>query len=48
MAVIRNDSGAVFTACRRWRYLLWRRWDRSIAPANFLLLNRPPLQFSPS
>ena len=27
MAVIRNDSGAVFSACRRWRYLLWRRWD---------------------
>jgi hypothetical protein len=33
------DRGATFSACRRYRYLLWRRWDRSIAPANFLLLN---------
>lgn len=33
------DRGATFSACRRYRYLLWRRWDRSVAPANFLLLN---------
>src|SRR5258706_13276882 len=39
MAVIRNDSGAVFTACRRWRYLLWRRWDPALPVANFLMLN---------
>src|SRR6059036_1567736 len=39
MAVIRNDSGAVFSACRRWRYLLWRRWDARLPSANFLMLN---------
>jgi len=39
MAVIRNDSGAVFSSCRRWRYLLWRRWDRGLPVANFLMLN---------
>ena len=39
MAVIRNDSGAVFSACRRWRYLLWRRWDAARPAANFLMLN---------
>src|SRR5205807_9855267 len=39
MTVIRNDSGAVFSACRRWRYLLWRRWDAARPAANFLMLN---------
>jgi hypothetical protein len=39
MAVIRSDSGAVFSACRRWRYLLWRRWDARLPAANFLMLN---------
>ena len=39
MTVIRNDSGAVFSACRRWRYLLWRRWDPARPAANFLMLN---------
>jgi len=39
MAVIRGDTGAVFSACRRWRYLLWRRWDRARPIANFLMLN---------
>src|SRR5258706_5585343 len=39
MAVISNDSGAVFTACRRWRYLLWRRWEPALPVANFLMLN---------
>ena len=39
MSVIRNDSGAVFSACRRWRYLLWRRWDPRLPVANFLMLN---------
>lgn len=23
-----RDQGAIFSPCRRWRYLLWRRWDR--------------------
>ena len=39
MALIRNSSGAAFSACRRWRYLLWRRWDETKPIANFLMLN---------
>lgn len=39
MAVIASDSGAVFSRCRRWRYLLWRRWDAGRPAANFLMLN---------
>jgi len=34
-----SESGAKFSACRRWRYLLWRRWDESRPVANFLMLN---------
>jgi hypothetical protein len=36
---MKNDSGAEFSDCRKWRYLLWRRWDRRGAIANFLMLN---------
>jgi len=36
--IVKSDSGAVFSACRRWRYLLWRRWSDAPA-ANFLMLN---------
>lgn len=32
-------SGARFSVCRRWRTLLWRRWDASRPAANFLMLN---------
>ena len=32
-------SGARFSPCRRWRYLLWRQWDRGAPVANFLMLN---------
>jgi hypothetical protein len=32
-------SGAQFSRCRRWRYLLWRRWDATRPAANFLMLN---------
>jgi len=39
MTIIRSDSGAVFSPCRRWRYLLWRRWDKRRPAANFLMLN---------
>jgi hypothetical protein len=35
----RTPSGAVFSPCRRWRYLLWRRWDETKPVANFLMLN---------
>jgi hypothetical protein len=34
-----TESGATFSTCRRWRYLLWRRWDASKPVANFLMLN---------
>jgi len=37
--IVRSDSGAAFSACRRWRYLLWRRWDAAKPAANFLMLN---------
>jgi hypothetical protein len=39
MSLIINPSGAVFSKCRRWRYLLWRQWDPSKPVANFLMLN---------
>jgi hypothetical protein len=39
MTSLRGDAGAVFSACRRWRYLLWRRWDEAKPAANFLMLN---------
>ena len=32
-------SGATFSECLRWRYLLWRRWDAQRPTANFLMLN---------
>ena len=34
-----TESGATFSSCRRWRYLLWRRWDEAKPVANFLMLN---------
>jgi hypothetical protein len=34
-----TESGATFSPCRRWRTLLWRRWDASKPVANFLMLN---------
>jgi len=34
-----TEAGARFSRCRRWRYLLWRRWDPSRPAANFLMLN---------
>ena len=39
MAIVSSDAGAVFSSCRRWRYLLWRRWDPARPAANFLMLN---------
>jgi hypothetical protein len=39
MALIGSSSGAAFSPCRRWRYLLWRRWDEAKPLANFLMLN---------
>jgi len=34
-----TEAGAVFSSCRGWRYLLWRRWDEAKPVANFLMLN---------
>lgn len=34
-----TEAGATFSPCRRWRYLLWRRWDDAKPVANFLMLN---------
>jgi len=34
-----TPTGAVFSACRRWRYVLWRCWNESKPVANFLMLN---------
>jgi hypothetical protein len=39
MAIVASESGALFSSCRRWRYLLWRRWDEGLPVANFLMLN---------
>ena len=33
-----NDSGALFSSCRQYRYLLWRRWDER-EPLVFICLN---------
>ena len=33
-----TEAGAKFSRCRRWRYLLWRRWSAGPV-ANFLMLN---------
>jgi hypothetical protein len=38
-SLVKNPSGAEFSHCRRWRYLLWRRWDDAKPAANFLMLN---------
>lgn len=39
MRVVSTSSGALFSSCRRWRYLLWRRWDAARPAVNFLMLN---------
>jgi hypothetical protein len=36
---VKSETGAAFSRCRRWRYLLWRRWDETRPAANFLMLN---------
>ena len=39
MAIVASPSGALFSSCRQWRYLLWRQWDKAKPVANFLMLN---------
>lgn len=33
------DTGATFSDCMRYRYRLWRYWDRAKRPLCFLMLN---------
>lgn len=37
--IVAGASGAAFSRCRQWRYLLWRCWDPAKPAANFLMLN---------
>jgi hypothetical protein len=37
-SIVSSSAGAAFSRCRRWRYLLWRRWGEGPA-ANFVMLN---------
>jgi hypothetical protein len=37
--IVSSAAGAAFSPCRRWRTLLWRRWDETKPAANFLMLN---------
>jgi hypothetical protein len=51
VSLVTSASGAKFSRCRRWRYLLWRRWDAGRPVANFLMLNpstADALQLDPS
>jgi hypothetical protein len=34
-----GDFGAIFSPCRRYRYRLWRIWDRTLPLAVFVLIN---------
>lgn len=34
-----QNSGAVFSPCRLYRYALWRTWDADKAPLLFVMLN---------
>lgn len=33
------ESGADFSECKRYRYRLWRRWNRNEPYCNFIMLN---------
>ena len=39
VTAISGNTGALFSPCRRWRYLLWRRWDSRSETVNFVMLN---------
>jgi hypothetical protein len=36
---LERRTGAVFSPCRRWRYLLWRIWDATKPHATFCMMN---------
>lgn len=33
------QKGAIFSPCRQYRYILWRKWDDTLAPLVFIMLN---------
>lgn len=35
------DSGATFSPCRKYRYRLWRYWDKSKKPTITFVMNNP-------
>jgi hypothetical protein len=39
MSLFQDDSGASFSVCRQYRYVLWRVWDRQKAAVMFIGLN---------
>lgn len=39
MSDLFTETGAVFSPCDRYRYRLWRYWDRAKKPLCFLMLN---------
>ena len=32
-------SSAIFSPCKKYRYVLWRVWDKSLGYVNFVCLN---------
>ena len=32
-------AGAIFSPCRRWRFVLWRTWDKTLPHATALYMN---------
>lgn len=35
----KNDAGAIFSDCRKYRYVLWRIWDEGLPKIAFIGLN---------
>lgn len=39
MTLLPDTTGALFSTCRRYRWLLWRIWDQTVPHATFCLMN---------
>lgn len=39
LLTVLDDRGAELSDCGRYRFMLWRRWDKSKARATFIMLN---------
>ncbi len=39
MTLFSDTTGAEFSPCRRYRYALWRIWDKAKPPCLFIMLN---------